>query len=82
MRLSELSNLGRRPQGLRWRTTKEDAVTKTGEGTSVAIIGAGIGGLYVAAELGMAGCKLRLHDINDKALAAISSRGDWARDSE
>jgi opine dehydrogenase len=55
--------------------TKEDAVAKTGEGTSVAIIGAGIGGLYVAAELGMAGCKLRLHDINDKTLVDVRSRG-------
>src|SRR5207302_3981677 len=28
--------------------------------TSVAIIGAGIGGVYLAAELGMLGCRLRL----------------------
>ena len=30
---------------------------------SVAIIGAGIGGLYLLAELGIAGFKLRLHDL-------------------
>ncbi len=32
---------------------------------TVAIIGAGIGGIYLAAELGIAGFKLRLHDIDD-----------------
>jgi 2-polyprenyl-6-methoxyphenol hydroxylase-like FAD-dependent oxidoreductase len=30
---------------------------------TVTIIGAGIGGLYLVAELGIAGFKLRLHDI-------------------
>jgi opine dehydrogenase len=43
--------------------------------TTVAIIGAGIGGVYLAAELGMLGCKLRLHDIDDSRLAALRSSG-------
>src|SRR5438067_3524678 len=43
--------------------------------TTVAIIGAGIGGVYLAAELGMLGCKLRLHDLDDSRLAEIRARG-------
>src|SRR5215472_14059346 len=43
--------------------------------TTVAIIGAGIGGIYLAAELGILGCKLRLHDIDDSRLAEIRARG-------
>src|SRR5437763_11948158 len=43
--------------------------------TTVAIIGAGIGGIYLAAELGMLGCKLRLHDLDDSRLAEIRARG-------
>jgi len=43
--------------------------------TTVAIIGAGIGGVYLAAELGMLGCKLRLHDLDDSRLAEIRTRG-------
>src|SRR5437763_2929997 len=43
--------------------------------TTVAIIGAGIGGVYLAAELGMLGCKLRLHDLDDSRLADIRTRG-------
>jgi opine dehydrogenase len=44
--------------------------------TTVAIIGAGIGGVYLAAELGMAhGCKLRLHDTDDSRLVPIRERG-------
>ena len=42
---------------------------------TVAIIGAGIGGVYLAAELGMLGCKLRLHDLDDSRLAGIRARG-------
>ena len=42
---------------------------------TVAIIGAGIGGLYLVAELGIAGFKLRLHDIDDAKLAEIRARG-------
>jgi opine dehydrogenase len=41
----------------------------------VAIIGAGIGGLYLLAELGIAGFKLRLHDIDDSRLSEIRARG-------
>jgi opine dehydrogenase len=41
----------------------------------VCIIGAGIGGIYLAATLGAAGCKLRLHDIDDTRLADIRARG-------
>jgi opine dehydrogenase len=42
---------------------------------TVAIIGAGIGGVYLVAELGMAGHKLRLHDIDDARLADIRAHG-------
>src|ERR1051325_482982 len=42
---------------------------------TVAITGAGIGGIYLAAELGMLGCKLRLHDLDDSRLAEIRARG-------
>jgi len=42
---------------------------------TVAIIGAGIGGLYLVAELGIAGFKLRLHDIDDAKLAEIRAHG-------
>jgi 2-polyprenyl-6-methoxyphenol hydroxylase-like FAD-dependent oxidoreductase len=34
---------------------------------TIAIIGAGIGGVYLVAELGIAGFKLRLHDIDDSS---------------
>jgi len=43
--------------------------------TTVAIIGAGIGGVYLAAHLGERGCALRLHDIDDERLADIRARG-------
>jgi 3-hydroxyacyl-CoA dehydrogenase len=42
---------------------------------TVTIIGAGIGGLYLIAELGVAGFKLRLHDIDDSKLSEIRGRG-------
>jgi opine dehydrogenase len=42
---------------------------------TVAIIGAGIGGLYLVAELGIAGFKLRLHDIDDSKLSEIRAHG-------
>jgi len=41
----------------------------------VTIIGTGIGGLYLVAELGIAGFKLRLHDIDDSKLSEIRARG-------
>ena len=45
---------------------------------TVAIIGAGIGGLYLIAELGMDGFKLRLHDIDDSRLLEIRARvAEW-----
>jgi opine dehydrogenase len=42
---------------------------------TVAIIGAGIGGIYLAAELGVIGCALRLTDLDDSRLAPIRARG-------
>jgi threonine dehydrogenase-like Zn-dependent dehydrogenase len=42
---------------------------------TVAIIGAGIGGLYLLAELGIAGFKLRLHDIDASRLSEMRARG-------
>jgi opine dehydrogenase len=43
--------------------------------TTVGIIGAGIGGVYLVAELGLLGCSLRLHDLDDTRLADIRARG-------
>jgi opine dehydrogenase len=43
--------------------------------TTVAIIGAGSGGVYLAAELGVLGCRLRLTDLDDARLADIRARG-------
>jgi opine dehydrogenase len=43
--------------------------------TTVAIVGAGIGGVYLAAELGLLGCRLRLHDRDDSRLAEVRARG-------
>src|SRR5271170_836783 len=43
--------------------------------STVAIIGAGIGGVYLAAHLGVAGFKLRLHDLDDDRLADIRAMG-------
>jgi opine dehydrogenase len=43
--------------------------------TTVAIVGAGIGGVYLVAELGLLGCRLRLHDRDDAKLAEIRARG-------
>jgi len=50
-------------------------VTGRDRAETVAIIGAGIGGLYLAAELGVAGFKLRLHDIDDARLSDIRTFG-------
>ena len=43
--------------------------------TTVAIVGAGIGGLYLVAELGHLGFRLRLHDLDDAKLADVRTRG-------
>ncbi len=43
--------------------------------TTVAIVGAGIGGVYLAAHLGGLGAKLRLTDLDDRRLADIRARG-------
>jgi len=43
--------------------------------TTVAIVGAGIGGVYVAADLGMLGARLRLTDLDDSRLVDIRARG-------
>ena len=43
--------------------------------STVAIIGAGIGGVYLVAELGLAGHRLRLHDLDDTRLAEIRAHG-------
>ena len=43
--------------------------------TTVAIIGAGIGGVYLAAELGTLSCRLRLADRDDGRLTDIRARG-------
>jgi len=38
---------------------------------TVTIIGAGIGGVYLVAMLGLIGCKVRLHDIDDSRLVDL-----------
>jgi opine dehydrogenase len=43
--------------------------------TKVAIVGAGSGGVYLAAELGRLGAQLRLTDLNDARLADIRAHG-------
>jgi len=43
--------------------------------TTVAIVGAGIGGVYLAAHLGVLGARLRLIDRDDSRLADIRARG-------
>jgi len=50
-------------------------VTDKSTAETVAIIGAGIGGLYLVAELGMAGFNLRLHDIDESRLSEIRAHG-------
>jgi opine dehydrogenase len=42
---------------------------------TVTIIGAGIGGIYLAADLGLRGCRLRLHDRDDNRLGDLHARG-------
>jgi opine dehydrogenase len=54
---------------------REDVMTGQNKVETVAIIGAGIGGVYLAAQLGVAGFKLRLHDIDDTRLADIRAFG-------
>jgi opine dehydrogenase len=43
--------------------------------TTVAIVGAGGGGVFLAAELGTLGCRLRLTDLDDGRLTDIRARG-------
>ena len=50
-------------------------MTDENSANTVTIIGAGIGGLYLVAELGIAGFKLRLHDIDDSRLSEIQAHG-------
>lgn len=42
---------------------------------TVAIIGAGIGGCYLVAQLGIAGFRLLLHDVDEAKLFAVRERG-------
>jgi opine dehydrogenase len=50
--------------------------------TTVAIVGAGIGGVYLAAHLGLQGAKLRLTDLDDSRLADIRARGGLAVEAD
>jgi opine dehydrogenase len=43
--------------------------------TTVAIVGAGIGGIYLAAALSRLGVRLRLHDVDDSRLQPIREKG-------
>lgn len=53
----------------------EGHLSDSNRATTVAIIGAGIGGVYLAAHLGVAGFPLRLHDIDDSRLCDIRAMG-------
>jgi len=50
------------------RGRREAALAGNSVRPTVAIIGAGIGGIYLVAMLGLVGCKVRLHDIDDQRL--------------
>ena len=50
-------------------------MTDRSSAETVTIIEAGIGGLYLIAELGITGFKLRLHDIDVLKLSEIKARG-------
>ena len=52
----------------------ETLADKSDAGT-IAIIGAGIGGVYLVVHLGMAGFRLRLHDIDESRLTDMRTRG-------
>ena len=52
-------------------------MTDENSAKTVAIIGAGIGGLYLIAELGVAGFKLRLHDIDDRSSLKFERAAVW-----
>jgi opine dehydrogenase len=43
--------------------------------STVAIIGAGLGGIALVANLGLQGYRLRLHDIDEARIAKIRERG-------
>jgi 2-polyprenyl-6-methoxyphenol hydroxylase-like FAD-dependent oxidoreductase len=53
-------------------------VAEARRATTVAIIGASIGGVYLAAHLGLTGFKLRLHERDDTRLADIREIGGLA----
>ena len=46
-------------------------MAENGGRPTVTIIGAGIGGVYLSAMLGLIGCKIRLHDLDDSKLADL-----------
>jgi opine dehydrogenase len=50
---------------------QEAVLADNGAKPTVTIIGAGTGGTYLAAMLGLVGCKVRLHDINDSKLTDL-----------
>ena len=50
--------------------------------TTIAIIGAGIGGIYLVAHLGLAGFRLRLHDIDKSRLTDIRAMGGLTVEGE
>jgi len=50
-------------------------VNQPGGASTVAIIGAGLGGIALVANLGLQGHRLRLHDISEPRIAKIRERG-------
>jgi opine dehydrogenase len=50
---------------------QEGTLAESSGKPTITIIGAGIGGVYLVATLGLLGCKVRLHDIVDAKLADL-----------
>jgi opine dehydrogenase len=50
-------------------------MTTSTHDTTISIIGAGLGGIALVANLGLAGYRLRLHDRDDSRLVKIRERG-------
>src|SRR4029077_14256506 len=61
-----------RPVSHRWIRGRVRAMNTS---TTCAVIGAGLGGVAVGANLGCAGYRMRLHDRDGARLAALRARG-------
>jgi opine dehydrogenase len=57
------------------RGKEDELMAGDGEVTTVTVIGAGSGGWGLLTNLGVAGCRMRIHDLDDGRLEAIRARG-------